>query len=100
MISKEETIFELSLVKAVVLDPDFNSRAVEAIDMAIESLKDDWIPVSKELPKESAFYEVTFELMEGLRLCQREFFDAEKQIWFIPYRVIAWRERHKPYKGE
>ena len=101
MISREEAIFELSLVKAVVLDPDFNSRAVMAIDMAIELMKDDWIPVSKELPKESAFYEVTFEL-PGMttRLCQREFFDAEKQIWFIPYRVIAWRERHKPYKGE
>jgi hypothetical protein len=39
MISREEAIFELSLVKAVVLDPDFNSRAVEAIDMAIEALK-------------------------------------------------------------
>lgn len=100
MISKEEAIFELSLVKAVVLDPDFNSRAVKAVDMAIELLKDDWIPTSKELPKESDFYEVTFELMEGLRLCQREFFDAEKQIWFIPYRVVAWRERHKPYEGD
>jgi hypothetical protein len=38
MISREEAIFELSLVKAVVLDPDFNSRAVKAVDMAIEAL--------------------------------------------------------------
>lgn len=73
--------------------------ALSAVEGMLAELETGWIPVSERLPERNDFYDVTFELDCGVRLCQREYFDIENNRWLTPYNVIAWKERPEPYKG-
>ena len=99
--TREEAIFELSLVKAVLLDPDFNSRAVKAIDMAIKALSqppaDQWIPCSSgELPRQGEQVIGTFENDNGDMVAVPCIYMP--QMLTKPWPLIAWMPLPEPYK--
>ncbi len=100
----DEDCNKLSKLYSGTHNPDYLMQ-LEGMEKAIKRIEsqppaDNWIPVTERLPEKSDFYDVTFELDGGLRICQREYFDAEDNIWFTPYNVIAWKERPEPYEGE
>lgn len=78
------------------------NEVADAIDMAVESLKDDWVPVS-EPPKENGDYIVS---LEDAVDTSAMFFNGK---WFMSpvdsiareygeHEVFAWRPLPKPYK--
>jgi hypothetical protein len=75
----------------------FASEINKAIDMAIEALQDDWIPVSVRLPKGYDQYLCYCE--DGY--CDLFWLDnepwAEKTV--EKEGIIAWRPLPEPYKG-
>lgn len=100
--TKEEAILVLE-EEAEYLYQDDRPYSREAFDMAIEALKDNWIPVS-EPPKENGNYIVSLE--DAVDTSAR-FFNGK---WFMPpvgsiareygkHEVLAWQPRPEPYKG-
>ena len=80
-----------------------NSKAVEALDIAISALKGGWIPIGERLPKEEQ--EVLCQLTDGS--CAVLYTqDNWGQIDWVDgmmgtgtYDVEAWMELPEPYKG-
>jgi len=57
-----------------------------------------WIPCSKELPKEDGFYTVTKMTKNGLRYVAYGVMFSDDE--FKSKRVIAWADYFDPYDGE
>ena len=79
----------------------------EVIDMAIKSLEQKWIPVSKKLPEKKDWYIVTKECGE-YHFIDYAYFDGETWLerraeWrklVYAYDIIAWMSNPQPYYEE
>lgn len=77
---------------------------IEAIDMAIEALKEPkvggWIPVSERLPEEPNYYEVTVDF-GSKQITEVVFYSICESRWGAYINdITAWRERlQEPYKA-
>ena len=111
--NREEAIKKLQKQKAEYLDEwvDYSGIA-EAFDMAIEALKaQEWIPCSKDLPKENGEYLVTLEngIVKKLGYSTTQRTTYPKGFYYvkdgISWRqtqnpVVAWMPLPEPYKAE
>lgn len=88
-----------------------NSRRLaqffEALDMAIESLGDKWIPCSERLPERSNSYLVTLHDYDCEDVIVVADYFKPMEEWEsnfgcedITEYVIAWQPLPQPYKGE
>lgn len=75
----------------------FASEINKAIDMAIEALQDDWIPVSEKMPEEYDQYLCYC----GDGYCYVYWLDNEPWVEraLADEEIIAWRPLPEPYKG-
>lgn len=98
--NKQEAIKALTWTKDNLI---ISAEYKKAIDMAIEALQDDWIPVS-EPPKENGNYIVS---LEDAVDTSASFFNGK---WFMQafdsisreygkHEVLAWQPLPDPYKG-
>lgn len=81
-------------------EDDCTTCAVERMREFIESQPpaDQWIPCSRELPKQNQHIIGTFENDEGTQfVCDETYFP---QLLTEPWKLIAWMPLPEPYKGE
>lgn len=77
---------------------------IEAIDMAIEALQDDWIPVSERLPEDGIAVLITTENEEVYT--DQVITDPYKERYFQSntgydnFQVVAWMPLPEPYSEE
>ena len=97
--TRDEAVEKLEAFAPMVVD---DTR--EAIDMAIEALQDDWIPVSERLPEKNGYYIVSLE--DAVDPCASFYngkwyyvaFDCVSKE-YREHEVIAWMPLPAPYKG-
>lgn len=99
----EEAIKMLTNIKAYLTagNPIWDTdKVAEAIDMAIEALKQNqWILCSERLPSEDGDYLVTFSLMGvkfPIEVCA---FEDGKWDKYLYDGVLAWMPLPKAYEG-
>ena len=103
--TEREVTERLQRIRQFYLDTIKDDTAVEAVDMAISTLKkqeaDGWIPVSKYLPKKNGDYLVTCEVC-GERYVEESFFCRcdDGDVFWTSQNVIAWQPRIEPYTAE
>ena len=69
----------------------------EAIDMAIEALQDDWIPVSEGLPEVGEY--VLASVHDDYADCNIIINKYGEQAFWSNGRITAWRSLPEPYMG-
>ena len=90
---------ELEHIKRIY-DFELTSEQVQALDIAIESLDNEWVDVRDRLPSESGMYLVTVD--EGYRKHTTEWFygTSGEEGWDEDYgyeNIIAWKPLPEPY---
>lgn len=73
----------------------YGHREQEAFKLAVEALKQRWIPVTERLPEESGEYLVVLD-----SLIYFSWFYKEDGVWsFKNADITAWMQLPEPYKG-
>lgn len=110
--TREEAIKRLSDIRADYSCFDDDERPkYHALSMAIESLQDDWIPVSEKNPSQTGEYLVTAVCDNGATFTDKfGYTPTTDGGWYDPEapsqtytdwneHIIAWRPLPEPYKG-
>lgn len=117
----KDALFELNFALGEIYDQvfyddkpyEFDKDEYEALDMAVEALKQNrWIPCSEKLPKQNGVYIVTRAVSDGFEyhnITDACYFDGSN-VWHDDTRVnhgreyladvIAWMPKPKPWKGD
>ena len=78
------------------LDGDRAALINTALDVAIEALKDKWIPVSDRVPEDDRLVIVC---TEWGYVYTDYYFDDNPEYWELAH-IIAWQDLPRPYKKE
>ena len=107
--TREEAIAELSVLHERLSNPkDYedgcyswkDGRYVEALDMAIEALQDDWIPVNERLPMvgEDVLFCDNRWVEEGCLRMDGDWWMFRWSAVQPKEKIIAWKPLPEPYK--
>lgn len=107
--TREEAIAELTvhlehwkhLKEQMLLPCKECENTIKALDMAIESLQDDWIPCSERLPEDCEFVMVSLgNGYNDIAVDHRTRGGDNAQYWYDwEGYVTAWKPLPTPYKG-